>query len=282
MRRSVALLLFILLFVNPESFNAQTESLTGIPIERLIARGQSHSFTVTLEPEQFLQLVVNQRGIDVIIRAFGPDGASLGEFDSPNGGEGPEPVSIVSIESGAYRFEVTPLSQAENLPSGRYEIKIVEQRKATDQELQARKNPELLKVRGLALLNEVADSLSIIRLPQTRIRAQLQIAQMVGASDEKLAARLIAEAAEGVREYIASIDAVEEDYYQSYEFVMQLRQEVVQVMGPYDSEAALAFLRTTRTLSAPAHHRNFSDRELYLELSLASQRLLKIQNGQCS
>ena len=276
MRRSAALLLFILLFVTPESFHAQTESLTtGIPIERLIARGQSHSFTVTLEPEQFLQLVVNQRGIDVIIRAFGPDGASLGEFDSPNGGEGPEPVSIVSIESGVYRFEVTPLSQAENLASGRYDITIIEQRKANDQELQARKNPELLKARGLALLNEVADSLSIIRLPQTRIRAQLQIAQIVGVSDEKLASRFVAEAAEGVKEYIANIDAVEEDYYQTYEFVMQLRQEVVQVMGQYDIDAALAFLRSTRTVAAPAHHRNFGDRELYLEMSLASQLTAK-------
>ena len=279
MRRSIAVLLFVLLFASSKSINAQTESLqSGIPIERMLARGQSHSFTITLEAEQFLQLVVNQRGIDVIIRAFAPDGASLGEFDSPNGGEGPEQVSVVSLEAGVYRFEVTPLNQGENVATGRYEIKVIEQRKATDSELQARKNPELLKARGMALLTDVEDGLQLIRSPLTRIRLQLQIAQILGRSNEKTAAKSAAAAAEGVKEYIAGIDALEEDYYQTYESAMQLRQEVVQVLGQYDVDAALAFLRATRTLATPAQRHNEWDRELYLEMSLASQLTSKDPN----
>lgn len=270
MRRSVILFIVLTgLFCTPQLI-AQTETLqSGFTIDRALARGETHTFNVNLEADQFLQLVVTQRGIDVIIRAFDPDGKSLGEFDSPNGSEGTEPVAIVSVAAGVYRFEVTPLSQTETLAPGRYEIKIIEQRKATDQELMAGKNAELLKARGMALLSEVASNVSQIRLPQTRVRAQITIAQLLAASDEKQAAKVANEAAENVKEYIANIDVLDQDYYQTYELAMQLRAEVVQVLGPLDPEAALAFVRATRSLSQP--HREQWNRELGLELSLASQ-----------
>src|SRR5687767_3424956 len=62
---------------------SQSASLQlGVPLERTLTRGQSHSFTVSLEQDQFLQLVVNQLGIDVVVRVFSPAGKMLGEFDS--------------------------------------------------------------------------------------------------------------------------------------------------------------------------------------------------------
>jgi hypothetical protein len=160
----------------------------------------------------------------------------------------------------------------ENVPAGRYEIKIVELRRATDQELQAGKNQEALKARGLALLVEVANTFEQIRLPQTRVHAQLQAAQLLWPSDEKLATKLVGDAMEGVKEYVASVDT-DQDYYQTYEWAMQLRQEVVQVLGPHDPETALGFLRATRTLTNPEAGQDYGqrDREFQLELSLASQ-----------
>src|SRR6266508_2805305 len=139
-------------------------------------------------------------------------------------------------------------------------------RRATEQELQAGRNQEVLKGRGLALLSEVADSLSQIRLPQTRVRAQLQASQLLWPSDEKLAAKLAADATEGVREYLASVDTVDDDYYQIFGLAMQLRQEVVQILGPRDPEMVLGFLRTTRTLTNPDAdpRNNRSDQELNL------------------
>jgi hypothetical protein len=275
MRRSATLLLFIFISLELTGWaQPQTDSLQpGIAIERSLARGQNHSFNINLEQDQFLQLVVNQHGIDVIVRVFAPEGKSLGEFDSPNGAEGPENVSLISGTAGVYRIEVAPLGQTENVAAGRYEIKIVELRRATDQELQASRNKELLKTRGLALLVEVADSISQIRLPQTRVRAQLLAANLLRPSDEKLAARLAGDAIEGVKEYLASIDTLDQDYYQTYEVAMQLRQEVVQVLSLHDPEAALGFLRATRTLQNPEERRGRHqwDRELHLELSLASQ-----------
>jgi hypothetical protein len=280
MRRSTFLICFLILIclAPMELVRAQSETASlqqGIPIERVLARGQSHSFTINLEQDQFLQFVVDQHGIDVIVRVFSPEGKSLGEFDSPNGTEGPENVSLVSVTAGVYRIEVTPLGQMENFPPGRYQIKIVELRRATDQELQASNNQELLKARGLALLTEIADSFSQIRLPQTRVRAQLQASQLLWSSDEKLASKLAGDAIEGVKEYLASVDnPVDQDYYQTYETAMQLRQEVVQLLGPHDPEATLTFLRTTRVLANPEVGQSW-DRELALELSLASQMSAK-------
>ena len=275
MRRSTAVLAIIFIcLISNERTKAQTDSLRlGIPIERALAQGQNHTFSINLDQDQFVQFVVDQHGIDVIVRVFSPEGKSLGEFDSPNGNEGPENVSVISVTAGVYRIEVAPLGQFENVPAGRYEIKIIELRRATEQELQAGRNQEVLKGRGLALLSEVADSLSQIRLPQTRVRAQLQASQLLWPSDEKLAAKLAADATEGVREYLASVDTVDDDYYQIYRLAMQLRQEVVQILGPRDPEMVLGFLRTTRALTNPdADPRNNRwDQELNLELSLAHQ-----------
>jgi hypothetical protein len=275
MRRSTAVLAIIFICLVPsERTKGQTDSLRpGIPIERALAQGQNHSFSINLEQDQFLQFVVEQHGIDVIVRVFSPEGKSLGEFDSPNGNDGPENASVISVTPGVYRIEVAPLGQLENVPAGRYEIKIIELRRATEQELQAGRNQEVLKAKGLALLSEVADSLSQIRLPQTRVRAQLQASQLLWPSDEKLAAKLAGEAMEGVKEYLASVDTVDDDYYQTYGLATQLRQEIVQILGPRDPEMVLGFLRTTRTLTNPDPRQNNSqwDQELNLELSLAHQ-----------
>lgn len=274
MRRSATVFLvsFICLcLVSTPWAHAQTDLLQpGATLERTLSRGQNHSFTINLEQDQFLQFVVEQHGIDVIVRVFSPEGKSLGEFDSPNGTEGPENVSLISATAGVYRIEVAPLGQIDNVAPGRYEMKVVELRRATDQELQAGKNHEVLKARGLALLAEMADSISQIHLPQTRVRAQLQASQLLWSSDEKLAAKLTGDAMEGVKEYLAKVDAETQDYYQAYETSMMLRQEVIQSLGPHDPEAALNFLRATRVLARPENGQVW-DRELALELSLANQ-----------
>ena len=276
MRRSIIpLLIFILTCLSlVKSAEAQSKSASlqpGVTIENALAMGESHSFTINLEEDQFLQLVVNQHGIDVIVRVFSPEGKSLGEFDSPNGNEGPENVSLVSVTPGLYRIEVAPLGQMANAPSGRYEIRILDLRHATDDELQAGKNREVLKARGLALLAETAETLAEIRLPQTRVRAQLQTAQLLWPSNEKLAVKLAEDAIEGVKEYIASAETSDADYYQTYSQAMQLRHEVVLFLSPHDPELALNFLRSTRTLANPNAQPNQWDQELQLELSLASQ-----------
>ena len=104
----------------------------GKPIERELAGGGAHSFLVILEAGQFLRLVVDQRGIDVVVTVFGPDGKHLVEMDSPNGTKGPEPVSIATEVTGSYRVEVRSLEK--DAAAGRYEVKIEELRAATIQD----------------------------------------------------------------------------------------------------------------------------------------------------
>jgi hypothetical protein len=278
MRGSLYLVLSLLLptcLFGVQTVNAQagpTSLQPGAPIERTLSAGQSHSYTINLEQDQFLRLVVDQRGIDVVVRAFSPSGRRLGEFDSPNGNSGPEDVTVIAETSGAYRIEVAPLSGYEN-PSGRYEIKIVELRKATEQELQAGKNQEVLKAKGLALLIEAMQALPQLRRPETRAGFQIQAAQLLWNSDDKRAAKLLEQAMENVKEFIAGVDSTEDNYYESFEIAMQLRQQLVHALAPHDPDMALNFLRATRTLANPegAQGRVQMDRESQLELSLASQ-----------
>jgi hypothetical protein len=61
----------------------ETDSLEpGKPIERELSGGQSHSYKITMISGQYLQVVVDQRGIDVAVALFTPDGKKISETDS--------------------------------------------------------------------------------------------------------------------------------------------------------------------------------------------------------
>lgn len=100
----------------------------GKPIERQLAGGEVHVYQVNVKQGQFLHLVVEQRGIDVVVTLFGPDGKQLTEVDSPNGTQGPEPVSVIAEVAGNYRIEVRSLEK--DAAPGRYDVKLKELRKA--------------------------------------------------------------------------------------------------------------------------------------------------------
>jgi hypothetical protein len=272
--KAVSLLFSILISVSTvAAVNAQTETLRpGESIERTIVRGKPHGFTISLEREQFLQLVVEQHGVDVVVNVVSPDGKSLGAFDSPNGTEGPENVSLVTDAAGVYRIVVLPLEHEENTTSGRYVIRIKELRAATGVELETIKSREKVKAKGVALLAETAEGLALIRLTETRVRLQVQAAHLLWDADEKLARKLIDEAVAGVKQYIENVDTDDTNYYQSYQTAMQLRSETVTTLTPRNPELALSFLRSTRVLTDPnAEGSGQLNQELQLEISIASQ-----------
>jgi len=244
----------------------------GLPIERTLAGGQSHSYTIGLDKDQFLQLVVEQLGIDVVIRTFSPSGQRLGEFDSPNGANGPEPVTVTAAASGQYRIEVAPLEPREVQP-GRYEVRIVEIRKATEQELKAARSQELLNARGLALLLEVTQALDQFHRVGGRAAMQIRAAQLLWAADETKARRLMLQAIDNVKEIVAKADSSDPNYFQVFQSAMQLRQQVIDGLASRDPESALDFLRSTRTLVNPEGPRGEAqnNRELQLELTIASR-----------
>ena len=104
----------------------------GKPVERELAGGQSHSYQLTLAADQYLRLVVDQRGIDVVVKLFGPDGKEMLEADGPTGAQGTETMIMVTKAPGNYRVEVG--SVEEDAQPGKYEVKLVEIRAATEQD----------------------------------------------------------------------------------------------------------------------------------------------------
>ena len=101
----------------------------GKPIERDIAGGQVHSYRVDLTSGTFLHLVADQRGVDVVVRVFGPDGKQITKVDGPNGTNGPELVSVVAEATGTVVIEIGTLDPT--AAPGKYEIRLEEIREAT-------------------------------------------------------------------------------------------------------------------------------------------------------
>ena len=110
---------------------APRELRQGISIKRELKSGDSHPYTVELAAGQYIHLVVQQQGIDVLVTVFGPGDEKLVEVDSPNGRYGPEPVSLISEKPGEYRLEITPLIQG---APGRYEITLEELRRVEEKD----------------------------------------------------------------------------------------------------------------------------------------------------
>jgi CHAT domain-containing protein/tetratricopeptide (TPR) repeat protein len=114
--------------------NAQeTDSLEpSKPIERELSGGQSHSYKITVNSGQYLHIVVEQRGIDVALALFAPDGKKIIEVDGERVIGGLETTSAIAEAPGAYRIEVRSVDKIRQ--TGRYEIKVDELRDATTED----------------------------------------------------------------------------------------------------------------------------------------------------
>jgi hypothetical protein len=265
----VAVVLLFLLLCTPV-VNAQTTLQTGTPIERELAGSQVHEFSVKVEENEYVELVVEQRGIDVVVKLSSPTGKSLGVFDTSNGSQGPEHVSFVALTAGRYSVTVGPLTP-ENKPDGRYVIKLLEVRPATDQELKARKNLDVVKARGIALLTEIEGLVPQIKSPSTRIRAQVQASQILWDTDQKRAAKSLTNAIAELKEFIAAMDPAEPNY-QQFSNVVQLRHDIIQILAERDPDAALDFLYSTNQLTDPAGNQmERTMQESALELAIVDQ-----------
>ena len=88
-----------------------------------LSKGEIHTYSLLSEGDQFIQIHVEQDGIDVKITAFSPGGKRLGIFDSPNGKKGPELITLSLKDKGNYTFEIEPLVK-EAVP-GNYTIELL-------------------------------------------------------------------------------------------------------------------------------------------------------------
>jgi CHAT domain-containing protein/tetratricopeptide (TPR) repeat protein len=95
----------------------------GSVSEREMAAGDVHRYEVGLREGEYLQVTIEQQGVDVVQSLVGPDGAVALETDSPCGPIGPDPLAFVARTSGTYTLALTAGDVAVP-PLGRYVARV--------------------------------------------------------------------------------------------------------------------------------------------------------------
>jgi CHAT domain-containing protein/Tfp pilus assembly protein PilF len=105
----------------------------GRPIEAELAGGGAHSYTFTLHRGELLDLVIDQRGIDVIVKVLGPDGTTMVEANTPIGGYGLETIAAIAGGAGLHRLEIR--AAWPDAAAAQYHVRLAPPRPATEQDL---------------------------------------------------------------------------------------------------------------------------------------------------
>ena len=100
------------------------------PLERSLGPRDEHLYRITLKKGAGASAIVEQRGIDVIVRLRGSRGQSIADFQDDVRPRGIERVDIVADEDGDYTLAITPATGT--IASGWYSVRLSEPRVATD------------------------------------------------------------------------------------------------------------------------------------------------------
>ena len=112
---------------------AQAQTLEpGQSITRDLTGGELHSYGIALAVDQYLRVIVEQRGVDVTVTLVGADGTNHAEANTARGREGTETVNFIADAAGDYRIDVRV--PAKNASGGRYQATLVERRVPTSGE----------------------------------------------------------------------------------------------------------------------------------------------------
>src|SRR5437660_1567770 len=76
------------------------------PIERDLAPSLTDVFTLEASAGQFIYILVEKKGVDVVLTVADPDGKTLLTADSPNYTSGLEPASWIASTTGVYSVRV--------------------------------------------------------------------------------------------------------------------------------------------------------------------------------
>ena len=123
---------FTLRLEETTSQDEQTTLQVGNAVTRQISGGQTHSYKIAANAGDYLNVVVDQRAVDVVVSLFGPNGKKLLQVDNPNGAFGPEPLVAIIDATGTYRLEIGTFPGSAS--SGVYEVRIKELRGANDED----------------------------------------------------------------------------------------------------------------------------------------------------
>ncbi len=93
----------------------------GKPLESELAAGRTDAYLVRLSANQIAHVVVEQKGVDLVLSVLAPDGTPLFSVDSPNGPRGDESAAVAARQAGTYRLEVRALTASD---AGHYAIRL--------------------------------------------------------------------------------------------------------------------------------------------------------------
>ena len=122
-----SLIPIVILFMgcNTSVFSQVDKGKTLIAKETIsskISDRENHTYTIHLKNGMAIIGKVTQKGIDLVIDIYKPDGKLLKQIDSPNGTNGDEPFDITANQSGKYKFVIHSLEK--DSKKGNYTLKV--------------------------------------------------------------------------------------------------------------------------------------------------------------
>lgn len=175
-KRVIVFLLHLLLAL---SILGQEKNIQTLPpnqtLKNILKSGEMNSYEVTLKAGEYFHLIVEQKGIDVVLSVISPDGKVLVERDRPNGTSGQESLSFIVTTGGKYRLEVKALSEV--VQTGEYEIKGETRRTASEQD-KKRIEAEKLFAEGTQLSRE--NAIEPVKQASTKFESAAQLWLVIG------------------------------------------------------------------------------------------------------
>jgi CHAT domain-containing protein len=110
-----------------------TPITAGAVIERKMEPGETHRYEFALREGDYVQVAVEQKGVDVAQVVTGPDGRTLLETDSSSVDHGPDPLAFVAPAAG--RFVLSLGASSRISPGASYELRVEAVRGPTEGDL---------------------------------------------------------------------------------------------------------------------------------------------------
>lgn len=96
----------LLVFFHSPSESLEADLAPGAPLVREMASGDRHLFLLAIDSGQFVETVVEQRGIDVVLDVRDPEGRQILTVDSPNADRGEERATWLAEPGGVFTLEL--------------------------------------------------------------------------------------------------------------------------------------------------------------------------------
>src|ERR1035438_10492158 len=102
------------------------------PVGRDLGPGQADLFTVDATAGQFLRVVADQKGVNVLLRIVDPEGKVLVTANRPSNGYGPQAMSAIVPGSGSLQLKVEIAT--DTYVAGQYAMELTDLRDPTERD----------------------------------------------------------------------------------------------------------------------------------------------------